>query len=195
MKESFNKKTDKSEGRKVRPLYADLSGIYATSIQGYKYYLVVSCDASRLIWLKLLKSKHTQEVYPALQEIRAKAKKATNKKCVYFRADNGTGEFGNIFQESLTLDRVQFELSPVYKHSINSVIKGAIRIISIIARSILYKSRLPYQLWDYAVEHAIWIKNRVLTTALLYRKGDIFVSTSIIPYRTFTRNHLDFQYL
>ena len=32
MKESFNKKTDKREGKRVRRLYADLSGYYLASI-------------------------------------------------------------------------------------------------------------------------------------------------------------------
>jgi hypothetical protein len=49
MKELFNKKTDKREGRRVRRLYADLSGYYLASIRGFRYFLVVLCDASRII--------------------------------------------------------------------------------------------------------------------------------------------------
>jgi hypothetical protein len=49
IKESFNKKTDKREGKRVRRLYANLSRYYLAFIQGFKYFLVVSCDASRII--------------------------------------------------------------------------------------------------------------------------------------------------
>src|SRR5438034_11707293 len=84
IKESFNKKTDKREGTKVRRLHADLSGMHSKSVRGYRYFLVVSCDASRLVWLKLLKSKATEEVYPALAEIRTKAERSTGEKCRYF---------------------------------------------------------------------------------------------------------------
>ena len=49
IKESFNKKTDKREGKKVRRLHADLSGMHSKSVRGYRYFLVVSCDASRLV--------------------------------------------------------------------------------------------------------------------------------------------------
>ena len=49
MKESFNKKTDKREGKKVHRLHADLSGIHSKSVRGYRYYLVVTCDVSRLV--------------------------------------------------------------------------------------------------------------------------------------------------
>jgi hypothetical protein len=49
MKESFNKKTDKREGKRVRRLYADLSRYYLAFIRGFKYFLVVLCDASRIV--------------------------------------------------------------------------------------------------------------------------------------------------
>ena len=195
MKESFNKKTDKREGRKVRRLHADLSGYHSASVRGFRYFLVVSCDASRIVWVKLLKTKSTQEVYPALAEIRSRAERSTGEKCIYFRADNGTGEFGYTFQESLIIDGVQFEPSPAYKHSLNGVIERAIGIIAVTARSIMYEAGLPYQMWDYAVEHAVWIKNRVPTAALPYGDEDINVSTSITPYRAFTGDHPDFKNL
>jgi hypothetical protein len=59
MKESFNKKTNKREGRKVRRLYADLFRYHLALIYGFRYFLVVSCNASRIIWVKLLKTKST----------------------------------------------------------------------------------------------------------------------------------------
>jgi len=49
MKESFNKKTNKRKGKRVRRLYTDLSRYYLASIQGFRYFLVVSCDVSRII--------------------------------------------------------------------------------------------------------------------------------------------------
>ena len=73
IKESFNKKTDKREGRRVKRLYADLSGYYSASVRGFRYFLVISCDASRIVWVKLLKTKSIDEVYLALDEIRKRA--------------------------------------------------------------------------------------------------------------------------
>jgi hypothetical protein len=49
MKESFNKKTNKREGKRVRRLYADLSGYYLAFVRGFRYFLVVLCDASRIV--------------------------------------------------------------------------------------------------------------------------------------------------
>jgi hypothetical protein len=49
IKELFNKKTNKREGKRVRRLYADLFRYYLAFIQGFRYFLVVLCDASRIV--------------------------------------------------------------------------------------------------------------------------------------------------
>ena len=92
----------------------------------------------------MLKTKSTKEVYLTLNEIRKRAKQLTGEKCAYFRANNSTSEFGYTFQELLVVNRIQFEPSPAFKHLLNSIIKRAIRIIAIIARSIIYEARLLY---------------------------------------------------
>jgi hypothetical protein len=92
----------------------------------------------------LLKTKSIDEVYLALDEIRKRAKRSTSEKCIYFKADNSTGEFGYTFQESLIINGVQFEPSLAYKHSLNRVIERAISIIAVIIRSIIYKAKLLY---------------------------------------------------
>jgi hypothetical protein len=50
-------------------------------------------------------------------------------------------------------------------------------------------------MWDYAIEYAVWIKNRVLTAALPFGDEDINVATSITLYKAFTGNHPDFDKL
>ena len=50
-------------------------------------------------------------------------------------------------------------------------------------------------MWDYAVKHAIQLKNRVLTAALLYKDEDVNVATSITLYKAFTSNYSDFDKL
>ena len=49
MKELFNKKTNKKESKRVRRLYADLSGYYLVLVCSFKYFLVVLCNASRIV--------------------------------------------------------------------------------------------------------------------------------------------------
>ena len=49
IKELFNKKTNKREGKKVYRLYTNLSSIHLKLVRGYRYYLVVTYDVSRLV--------------------------------------------------------------------------------------------------------------------------------------------------
>jgi hypothetical protein len=94
--------------------------------------------------VKLLKTKSINKVYLTLNEIRKRAKRLTNKKCIYFRANNGISEFGYTFQELLIINSIQFKPSLIYKHSLNRVIKQVIRIIVVIIRLIIYKAKLLY---------------------------------------------------
>jgi hypothetical protein len=49
MKELFNKKTNKREGKRVKRLYADLSRYYLAFVRGFRYFLVVLCNTSRIV--------------------------------------------------------------------------------------------------------------------------------------------------
>ncbi|KAI1002157.1 hypothetical protein K3495_g6041 [Podosphaera aphanis] len=69
MKERFNKKTGTRECVKGRRLHADISGIQGVSVRGFRYYLIVVDDASRIYWVTLLKSNETKEVLNILRQI------------------------------------------------------------------------------------------------------------------------------
>lgn len=61
---------------------------------------------------------------------------------------------------------IRFEPSPPYKHSMNGVVERAMQTVNQRARSMIYHAKLPEKLWDYAVEHEVYLKNRVLTVAI-----------------------------
>jgi hypothetical protein len=50
-------------------------------------------------------------------------------------------------------------------------------------------------MWDYVVEHVVWLKNRAPTLALLYSIEDLFVLTSVTLYRAFIGKHPKFRNL
>ncbi|KAI1005252.1 hypothetical protein K3495_g2972 [Podosphaera aphanis] len=55
-------------------------------------------------------------------------------------------------------------------------------ITAVFARSMLYEAQLPHQLWDYAIEHAFFIKNRAPTSALPFSDTDAPKNTSYSAY-------------
>ena len=95
---------------------------------------------------------------------------ATGHRIVYFRSDNGKGEFGIGLQKELTSIGIQFEPSPPYKHSMNGVVERAMRTVNERIRSLIYEAKLPYNLWDFAAEHVVFVRNRVLTKGVEDKK-------------------------
>ena len=106
MKESFSKKTDIRQTHRIRKLHADTSGILPISIRGYRYFLLVICDATRATWIKLLKSKGMEDVLPAILDIKTQIEKETGDKIATVRCDNGKGEFGQAFQDEMKKEGV-----------------------------------------------------------------------------------------
>lgn len=168
IKETFRKKTDSRVTRKGRRLHGDISGKLPKSYRGNQYFLLITDDATRCSWIRLLKDKSAREIQPHIREVCGIIKRDTGEDVAYFRCDNGSGEFGEDFQGWLkTLpSSPRHEPCPPYKHSLNGVIERAIQTMDNTARSMIYEAKLPLIFWDYAVEHAIWIKNRVPTDAL-----------------------------
>jgi hypothetical protein len=67
------------------------------SFQGYKYYLLVTDDATRCSWVRFLKTKSMNDVFPALMEVIHMIEQEIADRVVMVRADNGKGEFGPEF--------------------------------------------------------------------------------------------------
>ena len=73
-----------------------------------------------------------------------------------------------------------FEPCPLYKYLLNSVSERGIYTIDYKIRFLLFNVDLPLEFWDYIIKYIIYIKNRVLIAALLFRN-----ITIIIPYKVF----------
>jgi hypothetical protein len=155
IKESFNKKTNSRTTQHIRKVHVNISGIRTTTFQGYKYYLLVTDDTTQCSWAKLLKSKATEKVFPALIEIIALIKRETGDKVIIIRADNDRGEFRPEFQRRYKEKGMQFKPCPPYKHSMNRVSKQAIYTVDYKIRSLLFDAGLSVEFWCLALEHAI----------------------------------------
>src|SRR6266571_5350639 len=106
--------------------------------------------------------------------------------------DNGKGEFSRRFQDKLIPQGINFKPCPPYKHLYNGVIERVIYTVDCKTRSFLFQGNILVELWCYAVEYAIWIKNRVLTSALLF---DDEHSGAITLYEVYTRRVPDLKNL
>ena len=180
MKETFNKKSDNRTDQKIGRIHADLSGIKSPSYNGNRYFLLLVDDATRQTWVYFTKTKEAKDILLPLKHFKAKVELETSCKIVLLRADNGKSEFGKELQEELKIRGIQLEPSPPYKHSLNGVVERAMQTINKTVRSIIYEGKLPIEIWEFATEYAVYIKNRVPTKALPFES-----ITSTIPYEAY----------
>lgn len=172
MKEHFNKKTDRRTEEPIRRLHADISGILPVSIRGYRYFLLVVDDATRTCWVRLLPDKSARTIQPIIRSLRKQLEttgKSHNRVVVYWRTDNGSGEFGNEFLNWIREDGMTPEPSPPFKQSLNGVVERWMYELAKISRSILYDAKQGEEMWCYAIEWAAKLKNRRPTSALPYK--------------------------
>ena len=169
MKENFSKKADNRMSQPARRIHADISGKLPTSTRGYNYFLVIIDDASRCGWIRLLKNKSTSECLPAIKETVAHLQLSSGRKVAFFTADNGSGEFGQLWKDWCRQIGIEVQLSPRYKHLLNGVAERSIGYLVQLAKSMIFHAQLDWKThWCYAITHAIHIQNRLPTSALPY---------------------------
>lgn len=128
------------------------------------------------------KTKETAELLPLIIQLKAELEKETGGEVAYYRVDNGRGEFGQEFKDTMIRLGVQIEPSPPYKHSLNGVVERMMGTVAAKARSMLYQAKLAAEFWCLAVEHAVYIGNRVPTAALPFGTE---TATAITPFEAY----------
>ena len=143
--------------------HLDLWGKYDTvSINGNQYFLLMVDDSSRFITTEFLKdkSKAAEKVIAYLAKLISH-----NRKPKAIRLDRGK-EFFNVSpwcQEK----GIEIQLTAPYSPSQNSVAERMNRTLVEIARAMM--RGLPEFLWEYAINHASYLRNRVSTKPIKWQ--------------------------
>ncbi|KAI0992493.1 hypothetical protein K3495_g15692, partial [Podosphaera aphanis] len=196
MKETFSKKADNRTSKIARRLHADISGKLPTSIRGFNYFLIIIDDASRCGFIRLLKNKSTAECLPAIKEIVAHLQLNTGEKVVFFTADNGSGEFGQLWKDWCRNLGIEVQPSPRYKHSLNGVAERAIGFLVQLAKSMIFHAQLNWKIcWCYAIEHAMYIRNRLPTSSLPFGPENTRPGSNITPVTAFSEKPISLKKL
>ncbi|RKF56399.1 hypothetical protein OnM2_081035 [Erysiphe neolycopersici] len=194
MKETYSKKTVNRTLKIARRLHSDISGKLPTSLHGYNYFLIVIDDASRCGWQRLLKNKSTAECLPAIKEIVTHIQLVTGEKVAFFTADNGSGEFGQLWKDWCRNLGIEVQPSPRYKHSLNGVAERAIGFLVQLAKSMIFHAQLNWKTcWGFAIEHAMYIRNRLPASALPYGPENTRPGSNITPVTVFSDKMISIQ--
>ena len=157
-----------AENRSVIPGERVISDVWGparvVSIGGWKYYISFSDDCVRRVTVLFLRAKG--EAPSRIKEHVAKIKQRFGKGPTYMRVDNGKELVNDEVKKFCAEEGITIETSAPYSPSQNGVAERFNRTLMELVRAMLIAKGLPAFLWDEAVSHATFIRNRSPTRAL-----------------------------
>ncbi|KAJ3521915.1 hypothetical protein NMY22_g12109 [Coprinellus aureogranulatus] len=158
----------KAETRCERPgegFHSDVWGPIATqSIGKFRYYISFTDDYSRFVKLYFLKDKG--EAADKIAHHVAAVEMRFGKPPAWIRFDNGK-ELVNERTKALCAGKgIEIHTTAPYSPSQNGVAERLNRTLLEAARAMMLAKQLPAYLWDEAVSHAVYLRNRSLVSAL-----------------------------
>jgi hypothetical protein len=144
--------------------HMDLWGKYPVqSINGNQYFHSFLDDSSRRPALRFLKNKDesTQAIKDYVAHLKARGLHPNA-----FRCDRG-GEFVNDdLIRWLTEQGIELQMTAPYSPSQNGAAERLNRTLIELARAMMIAQNVPMFLWEYAVSHAVYLRERAPTKAL-----------------------------
>ena len=134
------------------------------SIGGWKYYISFGDDSVRYVTALFLREKGDAPI--RIKEHAIKIKQRFGKGLTYLRVDNGKELVNDEVRKFCAEEGITIETSAPYSPSQNGIAERFNRTLIELVRAMLIAKELPTFLWDEAVSHATYIRNRSPTKAL-----------------------------
>lgn len=142
---------------------------------GFKYFLTIVDDCTRVTWLYLLKDKSSvANIFPEfLQYIQTQYQ--THVKAI--RSDNALElAFSSLLKEK----GIEHYFSCPYTPQQNSVVERKHQHILNVARALLFQSKVPLQYWGECVQTSVYLINRT-PSPVLQNKSPFELLTKRVP--------------
>lgn len=138
-------------------VHTDLAGpMQTTSLEGYRYAQSFTDDYSGIMMVYFLKSQ--SDAVQATKRFLADVAPYGEVRCIH--SDNGTEYTGKEFQTLLIKNKIRHETSAPYLPHQNGTAERGWCTLFEMGRCLLFDSKLPNTLWNYAVQTATYVRNR-----------------------------------
>lgn len=146
-------------------IHSDVCGkMSEKSLSGGEYFVTFIDDATRYVWVYILKGKH--EVFVKFKEWKSLVEKQMSKKIKILRSDNGGEYTSNEFEQFLKDEGIRHECTVPKTPQQNGVSERMNRTLVDQIRAMLIDSGLPHKFWAEALSTACYLKNRSPARAL-----------------------------
>ena len=165
-------------------VYSDVCGpMEIESMGGNKYFVTFIDDASRKLWVYILKTK--DQVFQVFQKFHALVERETGRKLKRLRSDNGGEYTSREFEEYCSSHGIRHEKTVPRTPQHNGVAERMNRTIVEKVRSMLRMAKLPKSFWGEAVQTACYLINRSPSVPLAFE----------IPERVWTNKEVSYSHL
>jgi hypothetical protein len=154
--------------RKTEPgqlTHIDVWGKYdVASINGHQYFILMVDDVARYVTIQFLKTKDQAaqwvKDYLAYLKTHGKSPRA-------IRTDRGHEFLNEHLQNWCQAQGIELQMTAPYSPSQNGVAERMNHTLVELARAMLIATKLPEFLWELAVKHAAYLRNRAFTKAVI----------------------------
>ncbi|CAA7015607.1 unnamed protein product [Microthlaspi erraticum] len=157
-------------------IHLDIWGPFSVeSVEGYRYFLTIVDDCTRVTWLYMLRNKSDVcTVFPAFLSL---ISTQYNARLKAIRSDNAPElAFTSLLQER----GIVHQLSCAYTPQQNSVVERKHQHLLNVARALLFQSNVPLSYWSDCVHTAVFLVNR-MPSPLLNNKSPFELLLKKIP--------------
>ena len=130
------------------------------------YILTFVDDYSRWLWIAIINDKSGKTVMSQFIKYKVWAERYTGFDITALRTDGGGEYVNDDFKTYLQTMGIERNITTAYTPQQNGVAERINRTIMEAARSMLHAANLPSSFWTYAVNAAVYLRNRSPTRAL-----------------------------
>jgi hypothetical protein len=160
----FPSRSESARQNKGELTHIDVWGKYdISSISGHQYYLLLVDDATRYVTVYFLKGKNEASNYVKNYLTYLHVRGTTTHA---IRVDRGTEFINEDLKQWCHAKGMEIQMTAPYSPSQNGVAERMNRTLVELACAMITASKLPEFIWEQAVAHAAYVRNRAYTISV-----------------------------